>query len=364
MSIVSVNIPGRSYGIYIENGLFENLGHHVGSYYSGSRVSVITDTNVSGIYGATVESSLRAKGFMPIFYTVEPGEGSKSMETYQRLQESLADDGHQRTDLILALGGGVVGDLAGFVAATYLRGVPFIQVPTTLLSQIDSSVGGKTGINLESGKNLVGAIYQPKAVLIDPLTLDTLPEKYLRDGIGEAIKYGYIDRPELLDLLSGEGNASDSSTFDHVLENRSRVIEICCESKARFVLQDELDKGQRMILNFGHTLGHAIEKTHGYSKYTHGEAVAMGMYYMVKMTEHAGLSDPGLLADLENLLKRYQLLNFEMISQPEVWMEAVVKDKKNLGGKLNIIYVTRPGDPVIYPLQASEFEQMIKDGLS
>ena len=367
VSIINVNIPQRAYNIHIEEGLLKNLGAYIKKYYSGNRVSVITDGNVAGFYKEQVEKKLVEAGFEVEFFIIQPGEVSKSFSTFEKLQESLAQTGHQRTDLIIALGGGVVGDLAGFIAATHLRGVPFIQVPTSLLAQIDSSVGGKTGINLKEGKNLVGAIYQPKAVLIDPETLDTLPIRYLRDGIGEAIKYGFIDRPDLLSLFEGDGDESltnSNDAFKSILRNRSQIIKICCESKRDFVIKDEMDLGHRMILNFGHTIGHAIEKVHGYKTYTHGEAVAMGMFYMTQITEALELSDPGQLERIESLLERFDLLNHDMYSDPKDWLSAISKDKKNLNNKLNIIYTTKEGQPVIHNTTLDEFYSMMKEVLA
>ncbi len=369
MHIVDVNLPNSPYKIHLEEGLLDTLGRHVEAYYSGKRISVITDETVAGYYLETVTNTLAGSGYEVTPFIVKPGESSKSFKVFEKLTEDLAQSGHQRTDLILALGGGVVGDLAGFTAASYLRGVPFIQVPTSLLAQIDSSVGGKTGINISAGKNLVGAIYQPKAVLIDPKTLDTLSKKYLRDGIGEALKYGFIDRPDLLDLfesIAAEAQRADSSSqvaFDKVLEKRSNLIRICCESKRDFVMEDERDFGRRMILNYGHTLGHAIERQYGYKKYTHGEAVAMGMYFMQQISEHHGMTDAGLTDKIKNLLLAFELFNMDMKDGYENWIDAVAKDKKNLNSRLNIILVKKPGSPLVHGTTAEAFQTMLKEGL-
>lgn len=362
MPTVNVNLPNRPYNIHIENGLLDSIGEYVKSYYKGQRISIITDTNVSKIYKDKVTSGLESAGYQTQCYVVEPGEGSKSFTTYEQISEELASTGHQRTDLILALGGGVVGDLAGFIASSFMRGVPFIQVPTSLLAQIDSSVGGKTGINIKAGKNLVGAIYQPKAVLIDPATLDTLPKKYLRDGIGEAIKYGFIDRPDLLEIFEDQSSSVDA--FEAVLNAREEIIRICCESKRDFVIEDERDFGKRMILNFGHTIGHAIERVHDYKTYTHGEAVAMGMYYILSVSEKYGISEEGLLERITELLRKYDLLNHNMKSDPDIWIDIIAKDKKNLNSKLNVIFVEEPGRPLIYETSLEAFQVMMKEVLS
>ena len=361
VSTVHVNLPNNAYTIHIEKGLLSNLSVYIKKYYQGKRLSVITDNNVASIYLKDVLKELNHNGFSAQSFIVDAGESSKSFETYQDTLEQLVESGHQRTDMIIALGGGVVGDLTGFVASSYMRGVPFIQVPTSLLAQIDSSVGGKTGINTKAGKNLVGAIYQPKSVLIDPLTLDTLPQKYLRDGIGEAIKYGFIDRADLLSIF--EDKRSIQAPFDWILKNRDEIIRICCESKRSFVIEDERDFGKRMILNYGHTIGHAIEKVHNYSKYTHGEAVAMGMYFMQKVSEAKGLTQSGLTQRICELLKTYDLYNMDMLSDPDLWINTIAKDKKNLNSKLNIILVKTPGQPLIYPTELNVFQEMMKEVL-
>ncbi|WP_430884871.1 3-dehydroquinate synthase [Fusibacter sp. JL216-2] len=361
MPVVDVNLPRNPYKIHVECDLIQNIASYVTMYYSGQRISIVTDENVSKIYSRKVVEVLEHAGFMVEVFAVKPGEGSKSFSTYEFVSEKLIESGHTRTDPILALGGGVVGDLAGFIGATLLRGVPVIQVPTSLLAQIDSSVGGKTGINLKAGKNLLGAIHQPIAVLIDPLTLDTLPHKYLRDGIGEAIKYGFINRPDLLDLF--EDIATKKAPFKSVLDCRESIIELCCASKRDFVVQDEKDFGQRMILNYGHTIGHAIEKFHNYKGYTHGEAVAMGMYYIQKISEHHGLTQKGLVKRLEVLLKAFDLYQPETKASPDVWIETIAKDKKNLNAKLNVILVEKPGQPIIYETSLDGFYMMMKEGL-
>ncbi len=367
MPIVNVNLPASPYNIHIEDGLLSQIGRHIRKVYTGKRVSVITDENVAELYLENITENLRHAGMEVVSFVVAPGEPSKSFSVYEKLTEDLARSGHQRTDLIIALGGGVVGDLAGFTASSYMRGVPFVQVPTSLLAQIDSSVGGKTGINIRAGKNLVGAVYQPKAVLIDPLTLDTLPIKYLRDGIGEALKYGFIDRPDLLDIFEGvlnDVNANSELTpFRLVLMRRGEIIQICCESKRDFVLQDERDFGKRMILNYGHTIGHAIEKLHGYKTYTHGEAVAMGMYFMQQISETSGKSVKGICQRLKDLLVGFELYNTDMKTGNEKWMDAIAKDKKNLNNKLNVIFVERPGVPVVYGTTQEDFQKLLKEGL-
>lgn len=271
MRTVNVPLGARSYEIKIGPGLKE-LGQHCSALNLGRRCAVISDRNVAPKFGRVAQTSLKKAGFEPVLVTVPAGETAKSLKVVEQCYDALAKQRLERKSFIVALGGGVVGDLAGFVAATYLRGIAFVQVPTTLLAQVDSSVGGKVGVNLKSGKNLVGAFHQPRVVLCDINTLRTLPVREFRAGLAEVIKYGIIydatlfarleqDMPKLL--------KRDPGTL-------TEVIARCCEIKAEVVGQDETETGLRAILNFGHTIGHAIENISGYGKYLHGEAISIG----------------------------------------------------------------------------------------
>lgn len=272
MRIVNVPLGTRSYQIKIGSGLLRDLGRHCADLKLGHRCAVISDKNVAPRFAKTVQASLQKAGFDPVLITVSAGETAKRIKVVEQCYDALAKHRLERKSFIVALGGGVVGDLAGFVAATYLRGVAFVQVPTTLLSQVDSSVGGKVGVNLKAGKNLVGAFHQPRLVLCDLDTLRTLPMREFRAGLAEVIKYGIIyDAPlfvrlerELPKLLKREP------------KTLTEVIARCCEIKAEVVGQDETETGLRAILNFGHTIGHAIENISGYGKYLHGEAISIG----------------------------------------------------------------------------------------
>jgi 3-dehydroquinate synthase len=272
MRIVPVRLGERSYSIKIGAGLLARLGGECARLKLGRRAAIITDANVGPLLASAAQNSLLAAGFDPVLITVPAGETAKNLKFVQACYDQLAAHRLDRQSFVAALGGGVVGDLAGFVAATYLRGIPFVQVPTTLLSQVDSSVGGKVGVNLAAGKNLVGAFYQPKLVLCDLDSLKTLPPRQFASGLAEVIKYGIIyDAPffarlerHLPRLLAGEAKVLTA------------VIARCCEIKAQVVGQDETEGGLRAILNFGHTIGHAIENISGYGKYLHGEAIAIG----------------------------------------------------------------------------------------
>src|SRR5262245_31089173 len=272
MRVVNVELAERSYPILIGRGLLARLGRECRKLSLGERCAIITDGNVGPRYAKTAAQRLRKAGFEPVVVTVPPGETSKRWDVVQQCYDRLAAHRLERQSFVVALGGGVVGDLAGFVAATYLRGIVFVQVPTTLLAQVDSSVGGKVGINLKAGKNLVGAFHQPRLVLCDLDTLRTLPAREFRSGLGEVIKYGVICDAELFAKLEREM----PKILKMVPAVLTEIVARCCEIKAEVVREDETESGLRAILNFGHTIGHAIENSVGYGRYLHGEAIAIG----------------------------------------------------------------------------------------
>jgi 3-dehydroquinate synthase len=278
---VSVQLGNRSYAIEIAPGLLKQLGGECARLKLGDLCAIITDTNVGKRFVKPVYESLVKAGFEPILITVPAGETAKSLKSVQSCYDHLAAHRLERKSFIVALGGGVVGDLAGFVAATYLRGVPFVQIPTTLLAQVDSSVGGKTGVNLKAGKNLVGAFYQPRLVLCDLETLKTLPEREFRAGLAEVIKYGIIFDAKLFARIERD--------LPKILKRDEKIlapiIACCCEIKAEVVSQDETESGLRAILNFGHTIGHAIENISGYGKFLHGEAISIGQVAAAKLSQ-------------------------------------------------------------------------------
>jgi 3-dehydroquinate synthase len=272
MRTVDVPLGNRSYKIEVSRDLLPKLGSYCQKLGLGQRCAIISDSNVAKRYGKAAADSLAKAGFDSVPVTIPPGEKSKSLRFVSDCYDQLAAHRLERKSFVLALGGGVVGDLAGFVAATYLRGVPFVQIPTTLLAQVDSSVGGKVGVNLPAGKNLVGAFYQPRLVLCDLSTLDSLPEREFRAGLAEVIKYGIIYDAELFQMLEKD--------LEKLLRREPKtlasVVARCCEIKADVVGQDETESGFRAILNFGHTIGHGLEAISRYGKYLHGEAIAIG----------------------------------------------------------------------------------------
>ncbi|EGO62378.1 3-dehydroquinate synthase [Acetonema longum] len=337
MERITVELPANSYDICIENGLFARMGGLLRRQTAGSKALVVTDATVDVLYGKTLVESGMAAGLQVTKIVIPTGEASKSLAMLGELYRGFADAGLTRGDLVIAFGGGVVGDLAGFAAATYLRGIPYVQIPTTLLAQIDSSVGGKTAINLPQGKNLAGAFYQPAAVLIDPAFLDSLPPRVLRDGMAEAVKYGAIADRDLFEQLAGYRSRED------FLRQAERVIAICCRIKRDVVEEDEKDTGRRMILNFGHSIGHAIEQVYQYQTYTHGEAVAMGMAQITEHSERIGLSRPGTTARIQAALR-----GLGLPLRPAVWdktalLAAMARDKKNTSDGLQLVVLPEIG---------------------
>ena len=265
MRTITVALGEKTYNIEIAAGLLDQIGAKARVLSQAVKAAIISDSNVDPLYGERLERSLAASGFEVTRIVFAAGEQSKNLTVLGQVYDELARAGLTRSDLILTLGGGVPGDLGGFAAATFLRGIDFIQVPTSLLAQIDSSVGGKVAIDLPSGKNLAGSFYQPKAVFIDPDLLKTLPLRFLHDGLAEAIKYGCIRDAGLFAQIAAVKSDQE------LLEQADIIIETCCNIKARIVEKDEFDTGERMLLNFGHTIGHAIEKCCGFTTYTHGE---------------------------------------------------------------------------------------------
>lgn len=339
--IVDVSLGQRSYQILVGTGLLKDLGKACARLKLKGRCALISDTNVSPRYGAQATAALVQAGFAPVLLTVPAGEKAKSLKTVQRCYEQLAEHRLERGSFIVALGGGVVGDLAGFVAATYLRGVSFVQVPTTLLAQVDSSVGGKVGVNLPAGKNLVGAFYQPRLVICDLATLDSLPSREFRSGLAEVIKYGIIYDARLFEQLE--------RTMPRILAREDRllaqVIARCCEIKAEVVGQDETESGLRAILNFGHTVGHALEAISHYGKYLHGEAISIGQVAAARISsEVLGLPKTGS-ARIRDLLAEAGLPVAVRLNQAQKrrLLGAMRLDKKVSGGQVKFVLARAVG---------------------
>lgn len=341
MRLVEVPLGNRSYTIKVGVGLLPRLGAECAALKLGHRCAVITDARVGKHFAAAVLKSLAGSGFEPVLVTVPAGEKSKRVAMVEYCYDQLAGHRLERKSFIVALGGGVVGDLAGFTAATYLRGIPFVQVPTTLLAQVDSSVGGKTGVNLKAGKNLVGAFYQPRLVLSDLDTLQTLPKREFVSGLGEVIKYGIIYDPILFAQL--ERNLPRLLERDPA--TLGAVVARCCEIKAEVVGQDETDSGLRAILNFGHTIGHAIENSSGYGKYLHGEAISIGQVAAARLSHEVLGLPSGDVVRIEKLLAKAGLpVRCKLDAARRRKLTAAMRlDKKVSGGEVKFVLADRLG---------------------
>ena len=340
----------RPYDVCIGAGLLPRLGEELGKLHKACTVAVIADTTVMPLYGETVCQSLRDGGFTPLAYTIPSGESAKNLTTYTQVLTFLAENRLSRGDLLLALGGGVVGDLVGFAAATYLRGVDYVQVPTTLLSAVDSSVGGKTAVDLSVGKNLVGAFHQPILVWCDTDTLASLPAVTFRDGCAEVIKYGLL---------------GDSDFFAYLRDHREHldltaVIARCVAMKRDIVCEDEFDRGLRQLLNLGHTFGHAIEAVSDYA-IPHGHCVAMGMAMICRAAASMGAMSAADAAAVEDLLRAYGLPTHVPYSL-EALSDAVLSDKKIVSGTVSLVVPHAIGRCELHKLPAEELTHWLRAG--
>lgn len=369
MNRIEINGRNGLSAIYLNNGIFRNAAEMCIEKFNMNKVHIITDDNLEDLYldklisdfAELVYSELEPEDAQEDFdfeisYSVIPaGEDSKNLGTVADIYDSLADAEISRNDLIIALGGGVVGDIAGFAASTYLRGVRFCQIPTTLLSQVDSSVGGKCGINLPQGKNLVGSFFQPDLVIIDPNLLCTLSEEVFCDGMAEVIKYGFISKPDIIEMIEDyhQGEMLGEKNSDIIMN----IINECIHIKKAFVENDELDKGMRNILNFGHTIGHAIEKLSGYENITHGQAIAMGMVCETKM--FSGDNKEKILRKLIKTLEMYGLPTELPYGSDEIF-QAVKSDKKVDSKFIKIIVLDEIGSAEIIKMEMEEFMERLE----
>lgn len=342
MKKLDVNLNHDSYSIYIENGIINNALDYIEKVYNNKKVFIITDDNVGDLYLDTLIDSLSIK--YDVDYVVIPhGEESKNIDVYSHICESLLKKDIRRNHLLIALGGGVIGDMCGFVAATLYRGLPYIGIPTSLLSQMDSSIGGKTGIDFFNRKNILGAFKQPKLVLIDPLVLNSLDDREFNNGMGELIKHGAIGNKRLLDLLQDKPKINEEIISESLIVKKN-VVEI-----------DEYDQSDRMKLNFGHTFGHIIELKYGYK---HGEAVAIGMLMAIKLGIDLGVTDKECYNVIYNILNKYNLPTDEYDYKD--YLPFVLYDKKNIAGTVNFILLTKLGESVIYKLSEDEVRRLEK----
>jgi len=339
MQTVRVNLAERSYDVLVANGLLSQAGQHIAALTpQPRRIAIISDATVAGHHGEALASSLKIAGFKSSLHVVPAGEASKSLANAGSLCSEMIRAGHDRHSMVVALGGGVVGDLAGFVAAVFYRGVPFVQIPTTIVSQVDSSVGGKTGVNAPEGKNLIGAFHQPVLVLVDPEILRTLPDREYREGFAEAIKHAAIRDAAMLEDLA----ALDPASRDIPAALLARNIAI----KARIVEADETETLDiRALLNFGHTIGHGIEAAVPYGQLLHGEAISLGMRAALDLSiRHAGLPE-GDAETILGLLEKFALpLVLDDDIPTERIMEKLASDKKFVAGSVRFVILTQAGE--------------------
>ena len=352
MKKISVNAGSGSYEVCIGGGLLKNIGAMLKETLpKAQKIVVITDETVAPLYLDTTLKNIAEAGFEADFDVIASGEQSKSGATYLTLLQTLAEKKITRTDALVALGGGVVGDLTGFLAATFLRGIPYVQVPTTLLSMVDSSVGGKTAINLGTSKNLVGAFYQPRLVLCDTDTLQTLSKEAFADGMTEIIKCGMIDSLSLLQQLQ----SGDVSQMDDIIAH-------CVTMKRDVVEEDERDTGKRQLLNFGHTIGHAVEQL-SHQQISHGQAVALGMVMETRAAIRMGLCPENALTQLIKLLEQFDLPTVQHYCAEDLY-EAALGDKKRAGGKITVVTPRAFGKCELYTMKIEQMFDWIKQGVS
>jgi len=349
MKTISVS-ASKNYDILIGADIFEEAGAVIRNKSGGQVAAVVTDDNVDALYGKRLTHNLEKNGYRAVRYVFTHGENEKNAERFISLLEFLAEEKLSRTDVVVALGGGVPGDLAGFAAASYMRGIGFVQIPTSLLAMVDSSVGGKTAVNLSSGKNLAGAFYQPDAVVCDVGLLSTLPEESFRDGYAEIIKYGVIADRALFKSLETP-----------IVEQLENVIARCVEIKRDIVAEDEFEKGLRKLLNFGHTIGHAIELLSGY-QISHGHAVAAGMAVETRAAVRMGMCEEQCLRDILDMLRRYGLPDNTMLSADDL-AGACLSDKKRDGESIEMYLPTDIGKCVLRKIPVDEIEKVITLGL-
>jgi 3-dehydroquinate synthase len=351
MQTLTVNLGDRSYPIHVGEGILPRAGEFLSQAGLRGKVAIVTNPTVAQLYLDAVHEALTDAGFEMIPILIPEGEEHKNLKTLASVYDRLVTERLERNSCVMALGGGVVGDVAGFAAATYLRGIPYIQVPTTLLAQVDSSVGGKTGVNHQNGKNLIGAFHQPRSVLIDVTVLQSLPPRELVAGLAEVIKYGVIEHPALFTLLEEK--------MDKVIgldrELLVQIIATSCRIKARVVEKDEREDDYRAVLNFGHTIGHALEAVTDYRKYLHGEAVGIGMAQATAISVHRGFCDQRSLERIRKLIRKAGL---PADIPPDVSRQSLIQsmevDKKSAEGRIKFVMCAGIGRTCFHSLAPGE----------
>lgn len=359
MKNVKVALENRSYQIKIGSGSLDLLAKEIKNIGLKGKILIVTNTTVEPLYEPLISGELKNQGYAVQTIVLPDGENYKSLEIAARIYDSAIEFGLDRQGTILALGGGVIGDMAGFAAATYMRGINFVQVPTTLLAQVDASVGGKVAVNHPRGKNIIGAFYQPKLVFIDVDTLQTLELREIRSGFAEIIKYGVISDPDFFTFMEKH------PLPDHIQDNEywEEMIEKSCSLKSQVVSEDELEHGIRANLNFGHTIGHGLEAATSYQAYRHGEAVAIGMVGASFIAKELGLLKPHEAEKIKRLILKSDLpVNFSEIPWSELWFH-IQADKKAQDGNINFILPTSIGSVVISPVDPLIIRKVVEQEL-
>ena len=356
-----IDLGEKSYNIIIGENYLEQFSYYIKEVYKGDKLFVITDSNVDKLYKNEYEKMF--KNFDYTVYVLEAGEKNKHIGIMQGIYSAMVEADVKRKDLVVAFGGGVVGDIAGFAAASFLRGINFIQIPTTIISQVDSSVGGKVGVDLPEGKNLIGAFHQPKLVLIDNKFLKTLTDRYFYDGFAEIVKYGCIyDKKffekleKIVDEVSTNSYAENYKKImrEHLMKYINEIVMRSCEIKKEVVEKDEKEENLRMILNFGHTIGHAIEQYTNYDVYSHGEAISTGMIDIIRIGVQKNITQEGQLERVKNLLEKLNLPT-EIKYPIEKIKEIMKRDKKSISGGINFVFLKEIGKVEIVKMNETEF---------
>lgn len=360
MKTLNVGLGKNSYDIVIGENFSENFSEYIKNIYKEEKLFVITDSNVDGIYRNIYERMF--KDFKYTVYVLEAGEKNKHIGIMPAVYSAMVDAGLTRKDMVIAFGGGVVGDIAGFAAASYMRGIDFVQIPTTIVSQVDSSVGGKVGVDLSEGKNLIGAFHQPKLVLIDNYFLNTLTDRYFYDGFAEIVKYGCIYDKDFFDkmekIIENSGALQENENYkkklrEHLMKHINEFVYRSCEIKKEVVEKDEKESSLRMILNYGHTIGHAVEQFTNYEKYSHGEAISTGMVDITKIGEKKGITKKGEHIRIEKLLRKLNLPTD--IRYPEKEISHIMRrDKKSVSDGINFVFLREIGEAEIVKMSENE----------
>ena len=347
MTKLCVDVSDKSLSeIYIENGLLSKVGELTKTVLKGKKIALISDTNVYPLYGENIKNQLENEGYKVFTYIFKAGEASKNTRELIKIVEFMAENELTREDGAVALGGGVCGDMVGFAASVFLRGIKFVQIPTSLLAQVDSSVGGKTAVDLPQGKNLCGAFHQPSLVIIDPDVLKTLSHHFFSDGMGEVIKYGCIKSASLFEKLeSGD-----------VKDNLTEIITECVSIKRQVVENDEKEHGERALLNFGHTCGHAIEKLWNFETVSHGEAVAIGMVMITRAGENLGITEKGTTDRLIKVLEKNDLKISDTHTDKDI-ISAMNGDKKRTGTGIKFVMINKIGSSFINPIKYEDINK-------